>query len=427
MIFVSISCKFFIKTMKTLLERGIKMKKVYVIGAKRSAIGSFMGTLAPLHPADFGSQVLRQLLDETKIQVKEIDEVLIGNILPAGLKQGVARQISINSGIPTSVPAYGVNMVCGSGMKTMMNAFSNIASGLHQLVIAGGVESMSNAPYLVPAQVRMGVKMGEQPMRDHMLYDALTDAFDGEHMGMTAERIVEKYGLTREEQDAFAWNSQQKAMKAQDQGRFKDEIAPVVIKTRKGDIVFDQDEYINRSTNLEKLGNLRPAFKKDGSVTAGSSSGINDGASFTILASEDYVKRHNIKPLAEVIGIGQGGVDPSVMGLGPTPAIRQALKHANLKLNDIELFELNEAFAAQSLGVIKELVDEHHVTKEWILDRTNLNGGAIALGHPVGASGNRIVVTLIHEMMKQENVNVGLASLCIGGGMGTAIILKKVK
>lgn len=413
--------------MKTLLERGVEMKKVYVIGAKRSAIGSFMGTLAPLHPADFGSQVLRQLLDETKIQVKEIDEVLVGNILPAGLRQGVARQISIKSGIPTSVPAYGVNMVCGSGMKAMMNAYSNIALGLNQLVIAGGVESMSNAPYLVPAQIRMGVKMGEQTMRDHMLYDALSDAFDGEHMGMTAERIVEKYNLTREDQDAFAWASQQKAMKAQDLGKFKDEIAPVIIKTRKGDIVFDQDEFINRNTNLEKLSQLRPAFKKDGSVTAGSSSGINDGASFTILASEDYIKRHNIKPIAELIGIGQGGVDPSVMGLGPTPAIRQALNHANLKLSDIELFELNEAFAAQSLGVIKELVDEHKVTKEWILERTNLNGGAIALGHPVGASGNRIIVTLLYEMMKQENVNLGLASLCIGGGMGTAVILKKVK
>jgi len=311
-------------------------------------------------------------------------------------------------------------------MKSVMNGFSNIALGLHDLVIAGGVESMSGAPYLVTGQVRTGIKMGEQPMRDHMLYDALTDAFEGYHMGITAEHIVEKYGLTREEQDAFAWESQKKAMAAQDQGKFKDEIATVLIPSRKGDIVFDQDEFINRQTSFEKLSQLRPAFKKDGSVTAGSSSGINDGASFMILASEDYVKKNNIKPLFEIVGIGQGGVDPSVMGLGPTPAIKQALKHAHLNLTDIDTFELNEAFAAQSLGVIKELTDAFKVTKEYILARTNPNGGAIALGHPVGASGNRIMVTLAHEMLKNPKLNIGLASLCIGGGMGTAVILKKV-
>lgn len=402
------------------------MNKVFIVGAKRSAIGSFMGTLAPVHPAEFGSQVLKALLKETNINSAEIDEVLVGNILPAGLKQGVARQTAILAGVPSSVPAYGVNMVCGSGMKSVMNGYSNIALGLHQLVVAGGVESMSGAPYLITGAVRSGIKMGEQPMRDHMLYDALTDAFDGQHMGVTAERIVEKYSISREEQDAFAWNSQQKAAKAQDSGQFKDEIVPIVIPSRKGDIVFDQDEFINRATSLEKLSQLRPAFKKDGSVTAGSSSGINDGASFIILVSEDYMKKHNLKPLAEVIGIGQGAVDPSIMGLGPTPAIRQALKHANLKLSDIDLMELNEAFAAQSLGVIKELVDEHHVTKESILAKTNLNGGAIALGHPVGASGNRILVTLLYQMLKNPDVKLGLASLCIGGGMGTAVILKKV-
>ncbi|HAX03260.1 MAG: acetyl-CoA acetyltransferase [Tenericutes bacterium GWC2_34_14] len=402
------------------------MNKVYVIGTKRSAIGSFMGTLSSLHPADFGSQVLKTLIKESQINVNDINEVLVGNILPAGLKQGVARQVSILAGIPSNVPAYGVNMVCGSGMKSVMNGFSNIALGLHDLVIAGGVESMSGAPYLVTGQVRTGIKMGEQPMRDHMLYDALTDAFEGYHMGITAEHIVEKYGLTREEQDAFAWESQKKAMAAQDQGKFKDEIATVLIPSRKGDIVFDQDEFINRQTSFEKLSQLRPAFKKDGSVTAGSSSGINDGASFMILASEDYVKKNNIKPLFEIVGIGQGGVDPSVMGLGPTPAIKQALKHAHLNLTDIDTFELNEAFAAQSLGVIKELTDAFKVTKEYILARTNPNGGAIALGHPVGASGNRIMVTLAHEMLKNPKLNIGLASLCIGGGMGTAVILKKV-
>ncbi len=402
------------------------MQKVYVVGAKRSAIGSFMGTLSTLHPADFGSQVLKQLLEEKNINRKDIDEVLVGNILPAGLKQGLARQISIGAGIPAEVPAYGVNMVCGSGMKTVMTGYANIALGLQNLVVAGGAESMSNAPYLVPAQVRTGVKMGEQPMRDHMLYDALTDAFNGYHMGITAENIVERYGITREEQDAFAWDSQKKAMAAQDAGKFKDEIAKVVIPNRKGDIVFENDEYINRTTSLEKLQTLRPAFKKDGSVTAGSSSGINDGASFIILASEDYVKANHITPLFEVVGIGQGGVDPSVMGLGPTPAIKNALKQANLDIKEIDTFELNEAFAAQSLGVIKELTDAFDITKEEILAKTNPNGGAIALGHPVGASGNRIIVTLVHEMLKRPELKLGLASLCIGGGMGTAVILKKV-
>lgn len=402
------------------------MKNVYVIGAKRSAIGSFMGTLSSLHPADFGSQVLKALIKESGINVQDINEVLVGNILPAGLKQGVARQISIMSGIPSSVPAYGVNMVCGSGMKTVMNGFTNIALGLHDLVVAGGVESMSGAPYLITGQVRSGIKMGEQPLRDHMLYDALTDAFEGYHMGITAEHIVEKYGITREEQDAFAWESQKKAIAAQDQGKFKQEIVPIVIPNRKGDIIFDADEFINRGTSYEKLAQLRPAFKKDGSVTAGSSSGINDGASFMILASEDYVKAHNLKPIAEIVGIGQGGVDPSVMGLGPTPAIKQALKHAGLNIKDINTFELNEAFAAQSLGVVKELTDAFGITKEDIINKTNPNGGAIALGHPVGASGNRIMVTLVHEMLKNPNYTYGLASLCIGGGMGTAVILKKV-
>ncbi|MDD4213127.1 MAG: acetyl-CoA C-acyltransferase, partial [Bacilli bacterium] len=355
------------------------MKKVYVIGARRSAIGSFMGTLSTLHPADFGSQVLKALIKEANISVDDINEVLVGNILPAGLKQGVARQISIMSGIPSSVPAYGVNMVCGSGMKTVMNGFTDIALGLHDLVVAGGVESMSGAPFLIPGQVRSGIKMGEQIVRDHMLYDALTDAFQGTHMGITAENIAEKYGITREEQDAFAWESQKKAITAQDQGKFKHEIVPVVIPSRKGDIIFAADEYINRTTSLEKLGQLRPAFKKDGTVTAGSSSGINDGASFIILASEDYVKTHNLRPLVEIVGIGQGGVDPSIMGLGPTPAIKQALKYANLQLKDIDTLELNEAFAAQSLGVVKELVDEFGVTKEELFNKTNPNGGAIAL------------------------------------------------
>jgi acetyl-CoA C-acetyltransferase len=402
------------------------MRKVYVVGAKRSAIGSFMGTLSNVHPSDFGSQVLRALLEETKVDPSKIDEVLVGNILPAGLRQGLARQISIKAGVPASVPAYGVNMVCGSGMKTVMNGYANIMLGFHDLVVAGGAESMTGTPYLVPSKIRTGTKMGELVMQDHMLYDALTDAFEGYHMGITAENIVDKFKLTREEQDQFAWESQQRAAKACDAGKFKDEIVPIVIKTRKGEIVFEKDEFINRNTSYEKLQSLRPAFKKDGSVTAGSSSGINDGASFLLLASGEAVEKYNLTPLFELVGIGQGGVDPSVMGLGPTPAIKQALKTANLSFNDLDLLELNEAFAAQSLGVLRELTDAFGVSKEDILVKTNVNGGAIALGHPVGASGNRIIVTLLHEMLKQEDKKIGLASLCIGGGMGTAVIFKKI-
>ncbi|MFP4177472.1 MAG: thiolase family protein [Acholeplasmataceae bacterium] len=400
------------------------MNRVFIVRAKRSPIGSFLGSLSTMHPADFSAQVLTDMLKD--IDRSRIDEVLVGNILPAGLKQGLARQISIKSGIPSSVPAYGVNMVCGSGMKSVMNGYANIMLGLHDLVVAGGVESMSMAPYLVPSRIRSGTKMGEQPMRDHMLYDALMDAFGEYHMGITAENIVERFELTREEQDAFAFESQVKAAKASDSGRFKDEIVPITVRTRKGEFVFEADEYINRTTNPEKLAKLRPAFKKDGTVTAGNSSGINDGASFVLLASEKALEEHKLEPIAEIIGIGQGGVDPSVMGLGPTPAIRMALKHADLELQDMDLFEFNEAFAAQSLGVLEEISKEHGMKKTDILARTNVNGGAIALGHPVGASGNRIVVTLLHEMVKRKSAELGLASLCIGGGMGTAMILKKV-
>lgn len=403
------------------------MKKVYIVGAKRSAIGSFLGSLSQIHASEFGAQVLKELINETKIDPSKIDEVLVGNILPAGLGQGIARQVAIKASVPTSVPAYGVNMVCGSGMKTVMNAYTSIAAGMHNLVVAGGVEAMSTTPYLIPSAIRNGIKMGDQTIRDHMIFDALTDAFNNYHMGITAENIVEKYNFTREQQDELAMQSQAKAIAAQDAGKFKDEIVPITIKTRKEEIIFDQDEYINRKTSLEKLAALRPAFKKDGTVTAGNASGINDGASFMLLASEDAIRQYNLTPLAEVVGIGQGGVDPEVMGLGPTPAIKNALNFAKLSLSEIDLFELNEAFAAQSLGVLKELSEEHNVKQEDIIAKTNVNGGAIALGHPVGASGNRIIVTLIHEMLRNKDLNLGLASLCIGGGMGTAIIVKKIK
>lgn len=402
------------------------MKKVFVIDGKRSPIGSFLGSLKDVHAADLGAQVLRGLLNENpNVKKEEIDEVIVGNILSAGLGQGIARQIAIKANLPVSVVAYSLNMVCGSGMKAVMNAYGNIHAGLHNLVIAGGVESMSNAPYLVSGKVRSGVKFGEMKLLDHMLHDALTDAFNDYHMGITAENVAERYNIDRTKQDELSYKSQQKAIAAVDSGRFKDEIIPIIVKTNKGEIVVENDEYPNRTTDLSKLGTLRSAFKKDGLVTAGNSSGLNDGASFTIIASEAAVKKYDLKPKAEIIGIGQGGVEPEVMGLGPVPAINAALKMAGLKLEDIDLLELNEAFAAQALGVVMELSQIHNISVEEILEKTNLNGGAIALGHPVGASGNRIIVTLLHEMVKR-NAKYGLASLCIGGGMGTAIILKLV-
>src|SRR5690554_6059684 len=403
------------------------MNKVFVVAAKRSAIGSYLGTLSQLGPADFGSQVLKQTLELNNIKPEWVDEVIIGNVLPAGQKQGLPRQISIKAGISANVPAYGVNMICGSGMKSVLTAVSNIKAGFANLIVAGGVESMSQAPYLVPAKVRDGVKMGNLELVDYMVTDGLTDAFEGYHMGITAENIVEKHGFTREQQDDFAYHSQVKARKAQEKGLFDEEIVPVNIQTRKAEIVFDKDEYINYTTTREKIAALRPAFKKDGTVTAASSSGINDGASFMVLASEAFVKEHNLKPLAEIIGVGQAGVSPSVMGLGPVPAIKNSLKQANLKISDIDTFELNEAFAAQALGVVRELSEDLGIKESAILDKTNPNGGAIALGHPVGASGNRIMVTLLHNMLRNENYNIGLASLCIGGGMGTSVIFKKVK
>ncbi len=399
-------------------------QRVFIIGAKRSPIGAFLGTLKDVHPSDIGSQVLTQLLDETKVPKDQITEVIVGNILPANLGQGVARQISIKSGIPQEVPAYSLNMVCGSGMKSIMNAYVGIQAGFSRIVVAGGVESMSGAPFLTTGKVRSGYKMGAIQMEDHILKDALTDAFGDMHMGITAENIVDKHNISREEQDAFAYASQVKAIQAVDSGRFNDEIVPIEIPSRKGVVVFDKDEYPNRTTTPEILAKLRPAFKKDGSVTAGNSSGINDGASFMVIASEDAVKEFNLPVLAEIVSVGQGGVDPNYMGLGPVPAVRNALSAAGMKLSEMELIELNEAFAAQSIGVVKELAEEHDLTEAEIFERTNVNGGAIALGHPVGVSGNRIVVTLLHEMIKQDK-KIGLASLCIGGGMGTGIIIKR--
>lgn len=402
------------------------MKKIYIVAAKRTAIGKFLGSVISKSAADLGAIVIKKIIEETGINPADLDEVIVGNVLSAGQGQGVARQAAIKGGVPQEVPAYGINMICGSGMKAVLNAVMAIQSGYENLILAGGAESMSTAGYVLPGGVRDGHRMGHVTAIDHMVHDGLTDAFSGLHMGITAENIAEKYGITREEQDEFALESQRKAIAAIDNGKFKDEIVPVEYKVKKEVQVFDTDEFPNRQTSADKLARLRPAFKSEGTVTAGNASGINDGASFLLIASEEAVKKHNLTPLCEIIGIGQGGVDPALMGLGPVPAIRMALKNAGLKLKDIDVIELNEAFAAQSLGVIHDLIEEHGVTREWIDAHTNLNGGAIALGHPIGASGNRIIVSLVYEMLHSD-AGLGLASLCIGGGMGTAIILKKVK
>ncbi len=401
------------------------MSKVYIVAAKRTAIGKFLGTIANVPAADLAATVIKNILTETKVDPAKIDEVIVGNILMAGQKQGVARQASIKAGIPQEVPAYGLNMICGSGMKSVINAVASIKAGEANLILAGGTESMSGAGFVMHGTVRNGQKMGDMTILDHMVTDGLTDAFQGYHMGITAENIAAKYSITRQEQDAFAYASQQKAAAAIDAGKFKGEIVPVEIVTKKETIVFDTDEFVNRSTNVEKLGGLRPAFKKDGTVTAGNASGINDGASFILVASEQAVAEYGLTPLAEVVATGQGGVDPAIMGMGPVPAIANALKKAGMKLSDIEVLELNEAFAAQSLGVIKQLCEDHGVNADWFNKVCNINGGAIALGHPIGASGNRITVSLIHEM-KRSGKKFGMASLCIGGGMGTAVILKNV-
>lgn len=400
------------------------MRKVYIVAAKRTAIGKFSGTIGGVSAADLGATVIKNIIAETGINASVIDEVIVGNVLSAGQKQGVARQAAIKGGVPQEVPAYGINMICGSGMKAVLNGYANIKAAEADVIIAGGAESMSGAGFVLPGGVRNGLKMGDLTAVDHMVCDGLTDAFQGYHMGITAENIAEKYGITREEQDAFSYQSQTRAIKAIENGAFKNEIVPVEIVTRKETITFDTDEFPNRGSNPEKLAALKPAFKKDGTVTAGNASGINDGASMIMLASEEAVAKYNLKPLAEIVAVGQGGVDPAIMGMGPVPAIRAALKKANLKLGDIEVIELNEAFAAQSLGVIGELCKEHGVDRSWIDSHCNLNGGAIALGHPIGASGNRITVSLVHELLNSDK-KLGLASLCIGGGMGTAIIIKK--
>lgn len=402
------------------------MEKVYIVGAKRTPIGSFLGSLKSVSAVKLASQAIRGALEQAQVQSTDVTEVILGNVLSAGLGQGVARQAAIGAGLSIDVPAYSLNMVCGSGLKAVANGMSMIQSGLAQAVVTGGTESMSNAPFLVDGTIRSGRKMGHMNFTDSMLHDGLTDAFEGYHMGITAENVAREFGISRGEQDQFAIRSQEKAIIAQDSGKFADEIVPVVVETRAGVEEVAEDEYINRTTTLEKMTNLRPVFKADGTVTAANASGLNDGASAIILASGQLAEAQQLPIMAEVIAIGQGGVDPSVMGIGPVPAIKKVLEVANLTLADIDLFELNEAFAAQSLAVMNELAAESGESMETLSERTNVNGGAIALGHPIGASGNRILVTLLYEL-KRRSLTYGLASLCIGGGMGLAVIIKNVE
>ncbi|WP_170243033.1 acetyl-CoA C-acyltransferase [Streptococcus suis] len=390
------------------------MNKVAIVSAYRSAIGSFGGSLKDIEIADLGAQVLKQALEKKNIPAESIDEVIFGNVLSAGQGQNIARQIAVKAGLPQETSAYSVNKVCGSGLKSVLLAAQSIMLGDNEVVVAGGIEIMSQAPYL-SKNSRFGAKFGHLELEDSMLTDGLTDAFEGYHMGITAENVAERYQVTREEQDAFAFASQEKAAQAIAQGTFADEIVPISLQTRKGEVIFDSDEY-PRLTPLDKLATLRPAFKKDGTVTAANASGINDGCAVLVLMSEEKAKELNVQPLAFIEAYATSGLDPAYMGLGPIPASQKALQKLGKTVDDIDLFEINEAFAAQSIPVVKELGIP--------ADKVNVNGGAIALGHPIGASGNRILVTLIHELEK-GNGNLGLCSLCIGGGQGISLIISK--
>ncbi|SHI27986.1 Acetyl-CoA acetyltransferase [Vibrio aerogenes CECT 7868] len=401
------------------------MEKVYIVAAKRSALGSFGGSLKGVGVGELASTVIKGALEAAKLDPETVDEVILGNVVSAGQGMGVARQASLYAGIPHTVPAYAINMVCGSGMRSVMDGVNHIKVGDAQVVVAAGAEVMSQIPYAIPAGVRDGHKMGNMNCVDLLINDGLTDIFNHYHMGVTAENIAKEYSISRQEQDEFALSSQKKAVAAIESGRFVDEIVPVEIKVKRETRQFDTDEYPKANTSMEALAKLRPAFDKEGTVTAGNASGINDGASAVILASESAVKKFNLVPIAEIVSCAQGGVDPKVMGLGPVPAVTKALKQADMSLKDMDVLELNEAFAAQALGVVKGLSKEFSVSEEEILSKANLNGGAIALGHPLGASGNRILVSLVHELRKRGD-QYGVASLCIGGGMGAAVIVKAV-
>lgn len=392
------------------------MREVVIVGAARTAIGSFGGALASLSAIDLGVIAAKEALKRSGVSPDLVDDVLIGNILSAGAGQNPARQVAIKAGIPETATATTINMLCGSGLRTVSMGAQFIALGDADVIVAGGMESMSNAPYVLN-NGRFGLRMGDGKLVDTMVHDGLMDAFNDYHMGITAENIAEKWEFSREEQDQFAVNSQLKTEKAQNEGKFDAEIVPVSIPQRKGDpIVVSKDEYPKQGITIEKLAKLKPAFKKDGTVTAGNASGINDGAAMIVLMAKEKAEELGIKPLATIKSYGNAALDPKIMGYGPVPATRQALKRANLSIADIDLIEANEAFAAQALAVTKDL--------ELDPNKVNVNGGAIALGHPIGASGARVLVTLLYEMERQ-NAKTGLATLCIGGGQGTALIVER--
>jgi acetyl-CoA C-acetyltransferase len=392
------------------------MTDIVIVAAARTAVGKFGGTLAKTPASELGSIVIRELLKRAQLTGDQVDEVILGQVLQAGTGQNPARQAVIKAGLPNAVPAMTINKVCGSGLKAVMLAAQAIRDGDSQIVIAGGQESMSLAPHVLPAS-RDGQRMGDWKLVDSMINDGLWDVYNQYHMGITAENVAKKHGITREAQDALALASQQKAAAAQDAGRFKDEIVAVNLPQKKGDpIVFEADEYINRKTNAEALSGLKPAFDKAGSVTAGNASGLNDGAAAVVVMSAQKAESLGLKPLARIASYASAGLDPALMGMGPVPAARKALARAGWKPADLDLLEINEAFAAQACAVHQEM--------GWDTSKVNVNGGAIAIGHPIGASGCRILVTLLHEMQRR-NAKKGIASLCIGGGMGVALTVER--
>ena len=393
------------------------MGEIVIASACRTAIGTFGGTLKDVPAAELGAIVVKEAVKRAGIKPEMVDEVIFGNVLQAGLGQNIARQVTLKAGLPIETTAMTINIVCGSGLKSVALAANQILAGESEIVVCGGTENMSAAPYAIPS-ARWGARMNNSKMIDVMVNDGLWDAFNQYHMGITAENVAEKYGITREMQDEFAVASQSKAEAAIKAGKFKDEIVPVVIHGKKGDTVFDTDEHPKFGTTLEKVAKLKPAFKRDGgTVTAANASGINDSAAAVVVMSKEKADELGIKPLATIVSYATGGVDPSIMGVGPVPAVTKAMARANMTVDDFDLIEANEAFAAQSLAVAQDL--------KFDMSKVNVNGGAIALGHPIGASGARILVTLLYEMQKREDAHTGLATLCIGGGQGQALIVKK--
>lgn len=393
------------------------MREAVIVASARTAVGKYQGSLTGVPAVEIGALVIKEALKRANLDAKLVDEVIFGNVLQAGLGQNPARQASVKAGVPQEVPAWTLNIVCGSGLKAVGTAAQQIWAGDADIVIAGGMENMSAAPYLID-KARWGYRMGDGKLVDEMITDGLWCAFNNVHMGITAENIAEKYGITREDQDSLALASQTKAVEAIDAGRFRDEVVPVIIPQKKGDpIVFDNDEFPRRGTTMQALAKLPPAFKKDGTVTAGNASGINDGAAAAVIMSAEKAKELGLKPLFVIKSTATAGVDPAYMGLGPIPSSKKALAKAGLNVSDIDLIEANEAFAAQACAVIKEL--------ELPMDKVNVNGGAIAIGHPIGASGARILISLLHEM-KRRGSKYGLATLCIGGGQGTAMVVENI-